>query len=873
MIYVLDARDWNRVVAHIDEEDIEGSYAQGLDGENTLSLSIPSTHSARPHIKDFCRFVRRNRRGYWQEYVAWKITEKSGGRFMEVLANGAEQEIDTLKIMHAGKYEAETLAELAQRVVGGTGYELGMVDFASYQTETIENAVGGYAFLKRLGNYFERELRFRIEVSGTKVLGRYVDILERIGRDNPRIISFGDNLAELERIIHTDRIVTKLECRGPERDEGERLTAEIVDEDAFARWNLNGKHRVDYYEPSTTDSDMTQERLEQLGRMELKKRNDRAVEYILSVAVFPGDDYALGDTNRIEDTSFTPTLYAESRIIHESGPLSYVPEDVTEIQFKFGEIEEFSAEDLRSEFKRLQELYATKIIRQAKPPTPQKRTIWIQEVPTIQGFSIQSVEEEVFEIPHIANSDLTDWIPMTATAAEQIGGVELEKEYNQVSIGKATGLKVTGVEDEPVGAIDGTNGEYYFPKVETAELVAPNVLRYADYSEEEYVLRVASEARTGIGEPSDDNDGLSWSTPLRTIREALRRVAPSFKGTARILSAYGQTFYEDIEISGYMGGGTLVIERSAETTRPKVAGYVVMENNLNRIEWRDINLDSNDSYAGFFVRNTKGIIANVLLNGAAGETSSGINVNAGGNMEVVNVRHSNVVTAVRASYGGVASCEDNTGTVSGTVFIAYSGGTVSGGGTAPTGAALDATIKGGTINGTWTVPTPPAPPAPTTKTSKQTWSANSDSGTWRADEGRYDIYGASVNNVTQGAYSSHGPFTGAWFFGSAPSTAVTGKAIKSIRLYVGRVSGGSGSSVGVKFRPHISTSRPSGRVSLQAPEYTAGFAVGQDKWITLPASFHSGFENGTYKGIAIYSGSSGYAKMKKTAKLEITYEE
>src|SRR5690606_32691510 len=125
------------------------------------------------------------------------------------------------------------------------------------------------------------------------------------------------------------------------------------------------------------------------------------------------------------------------------------------------------------------------------------------------------------------------------------------------------------------------------------------------------------------------------------------------------------------------------------------------------------------------------------------------------------------------------------------------------------------------VDGTWTVPTPPSPPAPTTKTMKGTWSANSDSGTWRADENRYDIYGASVNNATQGAYAGYGPFTGAWFFGSAPSAAVTGKQIISIRLYVGRVSGGSGSGVSVKFRPHPSTSRPSGRVTLQVPEHTA----------------------------------------------------
>lgn len=873
MIYIQDRNNINKLVAVIDNEDYrEGGYTQGLDGENSLWFKIDMSHRAAEHLSEGCRLIRRNRRGFWQEYVAWKVHHFSGGT-ISVKAVGAEQEIDILKIMHAGKYEAATLAEMAGRVVSGTGYQLGRVDFASYQTETIENAVGGYAFLKRLGSYFERELLFYVEISGTKILGRYVDLVERIGRDNPATIRYGDNLIELEREIDINGLVTLLECRGPEREDGTRLTAEVADEDAYNRWHIDRKHRRKYYEPSSKDGEMTQDRLEQLGRTELNKRIARAVTYRLSAAVFPGDDYALGDTIKVEDTSFNPPLYAESRIIKESGPIEYVPEDVTDIQLEFGEIEEFDIEDLRADFKRLQELYSIKIIRQVEKPTPQRRAIWIQEKPAQEGFGVLSLEEATFEVSHIANAELTDWIPTTPTKAEEIGGVELEKEYNQVSIGKATGLKVTGVEDEPVGAIDGTNGEYYFPKVETAELVAPNVLRYADYSEEEYVLRVANEASTGISEPSDDNTGDSWASPLRTIREALRRIAPAFKGTARILVAYGQTFYEDIDVNGFMGGGTLVIERSAETTRPKVAGSVRWENNINRVEWRDINLDSTADYAGFFVRGTHGLISNTHINGASGETTYGINTNASTAVEVIGVRYSNIVHAVRSSYGGKAYTRDNTGTVSGVAFMAYGGGEINGSGTAPTASALESEIEGGTVKGTWTVPTPPPAPAPTAKTKKQAWSANSDSGTWRADEGRYDIYGASVNNVTQGAYSSHGPFTGAWFFGSAPSTAVTGKAIKSIRLYVGRVSGGSGGSVGVKFRPHTSTSRPSGRVSLQSPEYTAGFGVGQDKWITLPASFHSGFENGTYKGIAIYSGSSAYAKMKKTARLEITYEE
>lgn len=344
MIHVGDARNWNRLVAHIDSEDYSDDvYDQGIDGENNLHFSLSIDHSAAPYLTDMCRLFRRNRRGFWQEYVAWKITKRSGGR-ITVLATGAEQEIDSLKIMHSGTYNAATLEQMAGIVLANTGWQLGRVEYADFQTESIERPVGGYAFLRRLCNYFNRELRARVEVSGTRVLGRYIDLVKRVGQDNRAVVSFGDNLTDLERIVHTDRIVTRLECEGPLRADGTRLTAIVTDEDAFNRWNLNGRHRVAYYEPDSADEEMTEPRLEQLGRMELNKRINSVVEYNISVAVLPEDDYALGDSLRIEDRSFNPPLFAESRIIHESGPIDFTNDDVTEIEYKIGQVIEL---DLR----------------------------------------------------------------------------------------------------------------------------------------------------------------------------------------------------------------------------------------------------------------------------------------------------------------------------------------------------------------------------------------------------------------------------------------------------------------------------------------------------------------------------------------------
>lgn len=861
MIYILHPQK-DVVLGYLDRQDYWGDeHQQGLDGVHFIQFSTFSDTPEAAMLVDRCRLLRQASTGGWQEFVAYHI-EVRGDRTKQVIATGAEQDLDRLKIMEPGWRNGYTLQQYAVEALAGTDVQIGIIDYGGSKSRNFDRHMGAYSFLRRVAGLYDRELRRRVEVEGNQIVGRYIDLVERIGSDKRHEIVAGENMIGIERKVYSDRIVTALYCVGPEREDGTRLTVLVTDDDAFQRWNWKGQHIIDLYEPQTEDDEMTLDRLTTLGNTELKKRIDSVVEYTIDAAVLGDEDVQLGDTQWIKDEGFEPPLYAQSRAIFVTEPISG---EVKKRTYQFGEIVELKEEDVLKTFRHLQDIYGTRIIQQPDPPPVQRRAIWVQTIPL-------PVDGELSEIPHVANGDLTDWTPITATQAEQIGGVELDKEYNKVSISKDAGLSITGVENEPVGTIDGTNNEYTFPSLETAALIAPNVLRFADYSEGELILRVASESTAGIGEPDDANDGASWSTPLRTISEAIRRIAPAFRGTARILVAYGQTFYEDVVVSGFIGGGTLIIERSADTTRPVVSGSVTMENNSNRIEWRDINLNSNASYAGFFIRNTKGIIANVHINGATGETTSGINANAGAGFEIMDVRHSNIVTAVRASYGGAAYVYDNTGIVSGAVFVAFGGGRISGGGTAPTGSALTSEIQGGIANGTWSVPTPPAAPTPSPITTKSAWSATSDSGTWRADENRYDIYGASVNNVTQGAYAGYGPFTGAWFFGSAPSTAVTGKSIKSIRLYVGRVSGGSGSSVGVKFKPHTSTSRPTGRVTLQTPEHTAGFRVGEEKWITLPSSFHAGFAAGTTKGIAIYSGSSSYAKMKKTARLEIVYE-
>lgn len=1568
MIYIIHPQK-DELLGYIDRQDYwDDSHQQSLEGEHVIQFKTYVNTVEGGLLVDRCRLLRQASTGGWQEFVAYQIAVR-GDRFKQVIAIGAEQDLDGIKILEPGWRSGYTLEQYAIEALQGTGIQLDKVDYGSSKSRNFEKHLGAYSFLKRVAELYERELRFRVEVSGNRIIGRFVDLVERIGMDKRQEIVAGENMIGIERTVDSKRIVSALYCIGPEREDGTQLTAMVTDEDAFQRWNWQGQHIIDFYEPETDDMEMTLERLIVLGKSELKKRINSIVEYTIEAAVFEDDEVQLGDTLRIKDEGFVPPLYAESRAIFVKEPISGETYQKT---YTVGEIKELKEEEVLQTFRQLQKRYGTRVIKALTAPPGARNVIWIQTetetgldvAHTWSGMDWVSVTpvspEQVGAEPKIPtgpippnptisnkwvdtsgllaelkmwNADTRNWdsvqgppgadgvdgqdgidgytpvkgtdyfdgvdgqdgtdgtssyvwiryaqvssgsgmvdsptnakyigvattqtavapadpaayrwtlikgtdgVPgepgtdgkssylhikysddggatFTASNGEAVGdwigtyvdftsadsnspsaytwnkvkgekgetgsqglqgiqgprgdqgiagatGADGRTSYTHiaystsptgstgfsvsdpanktyigmytdftatdstnpavykwtlikgadgsqgiqgptgasgqspylhlayatnstgtagfdtvVSAGKtyigtytdfvsadstdpakyswtlikgekgdtgtpgAQGIQgpvgpqgqtlytwvkyadtpTTGMSDSPIGktyiglaynkttvtessnyadyswslikgadgaqgptgtngqttytwvkyaddaagngmndlpdgkrflglaynktttlestnkvdytwsplydnvivggrnlafnsnfstgdlskwnnngavtfakidgrntakmgitagiyqtmsteetvytysflakALDSTttanvgflnvagnarkvfnlttswakyshttgvpvpvgqllhiysNGKTYhitdikvekgnvatdyttapedveklmedkaaaaeknakdfvveyagkkisrgplpptdpgegdmwidssmgediwkrfngiawelavyvttdmisalgidagvikfgtmagatvllggannengvlivnssagepiaelngdaggFPFLSVGYIDAPNKVEYGNYTDEPLTYYVAPMQFNSYNEPSDENDGFGWNSSLRTIQEAIDRIPKFFDGTVRISLAYGQTFYEDIDISGFSGSGTLIIERSAETTRPTLRGSVNITNNNVRIEWRNVNVDATDDYAGFFIQNSCGLMADVSIIGASGNTGFAINVNTGGSFELYRIYMANVNTCIRASYGGYAYVSACTGSGA-TYGLQGFAGSIMGGGTAPTGGTSNTAASfGGQVTGSWSYPTPPVPPAPITKTVTTKWTANSDSGTWRTDYAAWDIY-ASANQVTQGSYAGNGAFRGAWFFGTGVASTLTGKTIRRIRIYMRREAGGTSATVAARIRPHTSASRPAGNVSIQTPSYNAGFSVGEGKWVTLPTSFHAGFTSGSYKGLSI--DGTAYMKFIKSAVLEITYE-
>ncbi|WP_082226456.1 phage tail spike protein [Planococcus halocryophilus] len=223
-------------------------------------------------------------------------------------------------------------------------------------------------------------------------------------------VIYGRDLTGIDKTVYSDRIVTELLCIGPEREDGSRLTTVVRDEDAFQRWNRNGKPIIGIYIPESAEQDMTLDQLQQYGRTELNKRIASVVEYVITAAsmekAFPNQKVVLGCSLRIKNPEFDPPLYAEARVIRVERSIY----DETQKIYHIGEVKTYSEEDIYKTFRQLQKQYNLRVIRSAEKPPGSANKIWIQITP-----------DSSLEIPYIWSTELNDWIKIAPSTAAEIG--------------------------------------------------------------------------------------------------------------------------------------------------------------------------------------------------------------------------------------------------------------------------------------------------------------------------------------------------------------------------------------------------------------------------------------------------------------------
>ncbi|WP_235676398.1 phage tail spike protein, partial [Bacillus mycoides] len=293
-------------------------------------------------------------------YVIDDTEKKSDGRSMTVYASGEWVLLRKAGVIKPQRIESKTVNEFIDMALAGTKWKRGRTEYAGFHTMTIDEFIDPLKFLKDIASLFDLEIVYRAEVVGSRIVGRYVDMVQKRGKDTGKEVTLGKDLNGIVRRENSQNVCTALV--GFVRGENEKIiTVEsinnglpyIMDNDAFQRWNENGQHKFGFYTPETEDQNMSPERLMTLMKIELKKRVNSSVQYeVDAIAIdrifgLMHEEITEGDIVRIKDTGFTPKLYLVARAI--AGDESFT--NPSENKYVFGDYVEII--DTREELQKL----------------------------------------------------------------------------------------------------------------------------------------------------------------------------------------------------------------------------------------------------------------------------------------------------------------------------------------------------------------------------------------------------------------------------------------------------------------------------------------------------------------------------------------
>ena len=312
----------------------------GTDGTDTLDITVIG------EIDKDERIVFRDSMGRWAEYLCrYPETERSSGRpITTAYCSGSVCELSKVYIEDRRNRSATAEACLS-KALDGTKWKVGTVqagltthqaDLAFYH-EFVSDA------LQDICDTFGLELQTRIEVDGSTVKARYIDLLEQRGDpESTRRFEYRKDLPAIKRTVDSDNVITRLWCwgKGVEQTDGNGEATggysrkigigdvndgkPYIDADAstLAQWGIAGPDgktmpSEGVYENGDIDDPA---KLLAAGKAYLAKTCKPSVSYTATVAAlgragFDPEGVDVGDSVQIIDSAFTPTLRLEGRVL------------------------------------------------------------------------------------------------------------------------------------------------------------------------------------------------------------------------------------------------------------------------------------------------------------------------------------------------------------------------------------------------------------------------------------------------------------------------------------------------------------------------------------------------------------------------------
>ncbi|MHA4207306.1 phage tail spike protein [Bacillus cereus] len=332
-LHIVDFKT-KQIIASIQPEDYfdDLRHWEIKDNVDILDFKLFEDSPFLDYIQQKNLILKETNPGVITPYVITSIAKDSEAHNVTIYASGEWILLDKenyIKPQEIISWSAEQYLTLG---ITGTGWEIGLIEAEGKRSFKIEKFISPLQFVQQIATLFDNiEIQYRIEI-GTGKPRRFIDLIKKRGRETNKEVTLGKDLVGIKRVENSENIITALVPYyiGQDEDGNDKLiTIEsvnngsqyIVDDAAFQRWNVNGKHLFGFYTPESEKDELTPARLLTLAKTELKKRVSAIVTYevnsidISRVFGYEHEEVSEGDTIRIIDEGMTPTLYLEARAI------------------------------------------------------------------------------------------------------------------------------------------------------------------------------------------------------------------------------------------------------------------------------------------------------------------------------------------------------------------------------------------------------------------------------------------------------------------------------------------------------------------------------------------------------------------------------
>ena len=314
---------------------LSAKHTEELNGENVLEIETLD------EIEKNQRLIYKDKYGYWHEFIVKGVEEErvEEGIIRKVFAEHSFYETWGDYVEDKRPYNVPANIAL-ENALGTTRWEVGIVDDLGIGSTNFYH-ISAKEAVQKVAETWQGELRYRIEVSGNRITGRYVDLLASRGQDLGKRFTYTKDLISITKTVHRDDVITALYGYGkgeeiadeegqPTGGYGRRIDfADINNGKAYVE-NLEAKEIWGRLNPDGTkahvfgkvefdDVEDPHELLE-LTKEKLKELSQPHVTYEAKVIDLKAlgiehEGVELGDTVGIIDNEFEPELRLKARVI------------------------------------------------------------------------------------------------------------------------------------------------------------------------------------------------------------------------------------------------------------------------------------------------------------------------------------------------------------------------------------------------------------------------------------------------------------------------------------------------------------------------------------------------------------------------------